>query len=63
MRKATYKKMHQEHEGMSHYADPAQLVWFDELREALSPYWSARAEHLNRKPSIISDKSERPHAA
>ena len=63
MKRSAYKKHEVETEGLSHFADPIQLHWFSELREALSPYWSARAEHSSKKPLEINVKEEHSDAA
>jgi hypothetical protein len=52
-----------EHVDLSQLNDPVQNEWFNELRSALSPYWSARAEHTNKKALYFNEKDERPHAA
>ena len=52
-----------EHVDLSHFTDPVQYEWFNELRSALSPYWSARAEHTNKKALFFNEKDERSHAA
>ena len=33
-------------------------AWFDTMRATLSPYWSARLEHVPERPARSSDEEE-----
>jgi len=63
MKRPTSKKHYEDLEGLTHFADPIQLRWFSELRDALSPYWSARAEHSHKKHVAEEVKVEHSDAA